>query len=106
MRSRTARAPWWLELVGFEDIGATSCGSNLRRAPLTCYGPVCTFGDETNRSVASGGELDDQGRATGERARAVVVFGATGHTGRFVVAELVRRGMVPIAVARDREKLA
>lgn len=73
---------------------------------MTCYGPVCTLGDETNRSVASGGELDDQGRATGERARAVVVFGATGHTGRFVVAELVRRGMVPIAVARDREKLA
>ncbi|MGA7156256.1 MAG: saccharopine dehydrogenase NADP-binding domain-containing protein [Acidobacteriaceae bacterium] len=31
----------------------------------------------------------------------VAVFGATGHTGRFVVAELVRRGMGVIAMARD-----
>jgi short subunit dehydrogenase-like uncharacterized protein len=36
----------------------------------------------------------------------VAVFGATGHTGRFVVDELVRRGMVPIALARDSSKLA
>jgi len=33
--------------------------------------------------------------------QAVAVFGATGHTGRFVVAELLRRGIVPIAIARD-----
>lgn len=32
---------------------------------------------------------------------AVAVFGAAGHTGRFVVAELRRRGIAPIAVARD-----
>ena len=31
----------------------------------------------------------------------VAVFGASGHTGRFVVLELVRRGVVPIAIARD-----
>ena len=31
----------------------------------------------------------------------VAVFGAAGHTGRFVVIELLRRGFVPIAVARD-----
>jgi short subunit dehydrogenase-like uncharacterized protein len=31
----------------------------------------------------------------------VAVFGAAGHTGRFVVAELFRRGIVPIAIARD-----
>lgn len=37
---------------------------------------------------------------------AVAVFGATGHTGRFVVSELVRRGIAPIAVARDSAKLA
>ncbi|MES2071048.1 MAG: saccharopine dehydrogenase NADP-binding domain-containing protein [Pseudomonadota bacterium] len=36
----------------------------------------------------------------------VAVFGATGHTGRFVVDELLRRGMVPVAVARDSVKLA
>jgi short subunit dehydrogenase-like uncharacterized protein len=32
----------------------------------------------------------------------VAVFGAAGHTGRFVVAELLRRGMTPVAVGRDR----
>ena len=36
----------------------------------------------------------------------VAVFGAAGHTGRFVVAELVRRGIVPIAIARDSAALA
>ncbi len=40
------------------------------------------------------------------RDRTVAVFGATGHTGRFVVDELMRRGMVPVAVARDSRKLA
>src|SRR5712664_1840764 len=37
--------------------------------------------------------------------RVVAVFGATGHTGRFVVAELSRRGMTPVAIARDSEAL-
>ena len=37
---------------------------------------------------------------------AVAVFGATGHTGRFVVAELLRRGIRPIAIARDPAALA
>ena len=31
----------------------------------------------------------------------VGVFGATGHTGRFVIAELTRRGIASIAIARD-----
>ena len=31
----------------------------------------------------------------------VAVFSAAGHTGRFVVRELLRRGIVPIAIARD-----
>jgi short subunit dehydrogenase-like uncharacterized protein len=35
----------------------------------------------------------------------VAVIGATGHTGRFVVAELQRRGIVPIAIARDADAL-
>lgn len=38
--------------------------------------------------------------------RAVAVFGATGHTGRFVVSELLRHGIDPIAVGRDASKLA
>ena len=38
--------------------------------------------------------------------RAVAVFGAAGHTGRFVVAELLRRGFAPIAIGRDSTKMA
>ena len=41
-------------------------------------------------------------RATGP---AVAVVGATGHTGRFVVAELQRRGIAPIAIGRDAAAL-
>jgi uncharacterized protein YbjT (DUF2867 family) len=36
----------------------------------------------------------------------VAVFGATGHTGRFVIAELLRREMKAIAIARDPAALA
>lgn len=36
----------------------------------------------------------------------VAVYGATGYTGRFVVAELLRRGMTPIAVARNAKALS
>ncbi|GHJ47081.1 saccharopine dehydrogenase [Catellatospora sp. TT07R-123] len=36
----------------------------------------------------------------------VVVYGAYGHTGRFVVAELLERGYVPILSGRDAGKLA
>jgi saccharopine dehydrogenase-like NADP-dependent oxidoreductase len=38
--------------------------------------------------------------------RNVVVFGAYGHTGRFVVAELCRRGWTPILSGRDADRLA
>ncbi|MEV4534403.1 saccharopine dehydrogenase NADP-binding domain-containing protein [Asanoa sp. NPDC049518] len=36
----------------------------------------------------------------------VAVFGAYGHTGRFVVSELVSRGFVPLLLGRDASKLA
>ncbi len=36
----------------------------------------------------------------------VVVYGAYGHTGRFVTAELVRRGLLPVLSGRDPVKLA
>jgi uncharacterized protein YbjT (DUF2867 family) len=36
----------------------------------------------------------------------VAVFGALGHTGRFVLSELLRRGITPIAIARDAAALA
>ncbi|NUT94262.1 MAG: NAD(P)H-binding protein [Saccharothrix sp.] len=35
----------------------------------------------------------------------IAVFGAYGHTGRFVVAELVERGHVPVLLGRDLDKL-
>lgn len=38
-------------------------------------------------------------------AEAVVVYGATGHTGRFVVAELLERGFSPILAGRDAAQL-
>ncbi|MFD5084292.1 saccharopine dehydrogenase NADP-binding domain-containing protein [Kitasatospora sp. NPDC058406] len=38
-------------------------------------------------------------------AGAVVVYGATGHTGRFVVAELRRRGLATVASGRDAARL-
>ncbi|MEV4179291.1 saccharopine dehydrogenase NADP-binding domain-containing protein [Nonomuraea sp. NPDC049709] len=37
--------------------------------------------------------------------RNVAVFGAYGHTGRFVVAELLERGYVPLLLGRDQDKL-
>ena len=37
--------------------------------------------------------------------RRVAVFGASGHTGRFVVSELRRRGLTPILSGRDAAKL-
>lgn len=37
--------------------------------------------------------------------QAVVVFGAYGHTGRFVVAQLRERGFVPVLSGRDADKL-
>ncbi|MFC7247233.1 saccharopine dehydrogenase NADP-binding domain-containing protein [Catellatospora aurea] len=37
--------------------------------------------------------------------KTVAVFGAYGHTGRFVVAELAARGFVPLLVGRDAGKL-
>lgn len=40
-----------------------------------------------------------------ESRRRVAVFGASGHTGRFVVDELLRRGLTPIAVRRRAEPL-
>ncbi|MET9845270.1 saccharopine dehydrogenase family protein [Streptomyces ossamyceticus] len=45
------------------------------------------------------------GTATGSKRRTVAVFGAYGHTGRFVVAELRARGFHPVAVGRDAGKL-
>lgn len=42
----------------------------------------------------------------GPRTTKVAVVGAAGHTGRFVVAELLKRGLAPVAIGRDPAKLA
>ena len=42
---------------------------------------------------------------TGASNRNVTVYGAYGHTGRFVVAELTRRGWTPVLSGRDAAKL-
>jgi hypothetical protein len=44
-------------------------------------------------------------RKISKTGRTVAVFGASGHTGRFVVTELLRREMVPIAIGRDEARL-
>src|SRR5690242_13476093 len=36
----------------------------------------------------------------------IAVFGAYGHTGTFIVDELLRRGLTPIPLGRDRDRLA
>ncbi|HXH77495.1 saccharopine dehydrogenase family protein [Nocardioides sp.] len=38
--------------------------------------------------------------------RRVLVYGSTGHTGRFVVDELLRRGLTPVLAGRSADKLA
>lgn len=50
------------------------------------------------------GESDDV-IMTKRQSRTVAVFGAYGHTGRFVAAELHRRGIAAILSGRDRVKL-
>ncbi|MBO9621565.1 MAG: saccharopine dehydrogenase NADP-binding domain-containing protein [Sphingomonas sp.] len=43
-------------------------------------------------------------KKSGGKSR-VAVYGAAGHTGRFVVSELLRRGMTPVAAGRDTSRL-
>jgi short subunit dehydrogenase-like uncharacterized protein len=49
--------------------------------------------------------MTEQSEASKTSDRAVAVMGAYGHTGRFVVAELRKRGLVPILSGRDAAKL-
>jgi uncharacterized protein YbjT (DUF2867 family) len=42
---------------------------------------------------------------TAHSSRCIAVYGAYGHTGRFVLAELRRRGFVPVACGRDAVRL-
>jgi hypothetical protein len=55
--------------------------------------------------VTDGAQRSRQ-RGAAATSRHVTVFGAYGHTGRFVVAELLRRGWLPILAGRDAKQLA
>jgi len=50
--------------------------------------------------------MGNRGRVPSGEGRRVAVFGAYGHTGRFVVDELLRRNFVPVAIGRDGRRLA
>jgi short subunit dehydrogenase-like uncharacterized protein len=55
---------------------------------------------------ASGGKIIIVGRSFQMASnQTVTVFGAYGHTGRFVVSELRRRGLTPILSGRDSARL-
>src|SRR5690554_4737510 len=68
------------------------------RILLTGYRPVCSFSD-TDLSVSLREFMN-------LHRQAVAVYGANGHTGRFVLAELRRRGLQAVAVVRDPARLA
>jgi len=57
-------------------------------------------------TIATLGAVTEQSVASKTLNRTVAVLGAYGHTGRFVVAELRKRGLVPILSGRDTGKLA
>ncbi|MFG2329577.1 saccharopine dehydrogenase family protein [Streptomyces sp. NPDC048604] len=52
-----------------------------------------------------GAGQSNAGQGNAGRNDVVAVYGAYGHTGRFVVAELRERGYVPLLVGRDEDKL-
>lgn len=57
------------------------------------------------RAAAEASAIESRGPEP-SASRCVVVYGAYGHTGRFVVAELRRRGWTPVLSGRDAAKLA
>jgi hypothetical protein len=59
---------------------------------------------ETNRSVAQEVRVSED--ITLKARPVVAVVGATGHTAHFVINELLRRKMLPVAIARNAEALA
>ncbi|GAB2487411.1 saccharopine dehydrogenase NADP-binding domain-containing protein [Nocardiopsis aegyptia] len=50
--------------------------------------------------------MDKTSRRGPRTSGRVLVYGASGHTGRFVVAELVRRGLEPVLSGRGSDRLA
>jgi uncharacterized protein YbjT (DUF2867 family) len=48
--------------------------------------------------------MPNRDSSASRKAHKIVVFGASGHTGRFVVSELARRGMRAVLAGRDSQK--
>lgn len=49
--------------------------------------------------------MPNTSRSVSAKVHKIAVFGASGHTGHFVVAELARRGIMAVLAGRDLEKL-
>src|SRR6185437_9570237 len=78
-----------------------------RRAPTGAQQAVLAGGAprrDRRRSAATVGCAGRRNMTTHPSPR-IAVYGAYGHTGRFVVAELLRRGFVPVACGRDAARL-
>src|SRR3954454_4772240 len=73
----------------------------MTRATRYMSESICTMSFRT--LVAAGVTPENRPVNTSER---VLVYGATGHTARFVVEELVRRGLTPVLAGRSAERLA
>src|SRR5262245_21115344 len=63
------------------------------------------FREEHMPSIFQPSEISPDPTLLEKPNRTVAVFGAAGHTGRFVVSELRRRGLTPILSGRDAAKL-
>src|SRR5262245_35216271 len=65
----------------------------------------CRYQSRVKSALARPQNRMDSRRSSESYARVVAVCGASGHTGRFVVFELLRRGWAVIPVGRDIQKL-
>lgn len=72
----------------------------MRRRWLAC--PKVHLGCRFGHSLVLDVVLDDGGVKISER---VMVYGASGHTARFVVDELLRRGLTPVLAGRSADRL-
>jgi hypothetical protein len=94
-RSRSAEAPPWAESGPLSRCAAAGASGSLKilEAAVPPRVVCCeqSEADAVEKSVTA--------------TRRATVFGAYGHTGRFVVAELRRRGWTPVLSGRDSQRL-
>jgi hypothetical protein len=88
---------WPRLLLGSVRRSANSSSIHLRNSAIT---------EEEHMPMTFQPSAPSPNPTSSERPnRTVAVFGAVGHTGRFVVSELRRRGLTPILSGRDAAKL-